>query len=86
MGIFMRLNMMLLVGSRPKWERNRAQRIMTFGTTVMGKKACKRKTTTGKKPNMCACKKEVTTGRKQQTHAEKEDLTTIVVRVLCVNG
>jgi hypothetical protein len=60
-----------------KWERKRAQRRMTGGREIMGKKVCKRKVTTGKKHNMRACKKEATAGRKQSTHAEKEDLTTI---------
>jgi hypothetical protein len=50
---------------------------MTAGREIVGKKACKRKATTGKKHNTCACKKEATAGRKQSTHAEKEDLTTV---------
>jgi hypothetical protein len=43
----------------------------------VGKKACKRKATTGKEHSTRACKKEVTAGRKQSTHAEKEDLTIV---------
>jgi hypothetical protein len=54
---------------------------MKVGREIMGKKACRRKATTGKKHNMRACKKEATAARKQHTHAEKEDLTKIVVRV-----
>jgi hypothetical protein len=45
------------VGSRPKWKRK----------MILGKKACTRK---------------VTTGRKNNTHACREDLTTLGVRVL----
>jgi hypothetical protein len=65
------------VGSKPKWERKRAQRRMIAGREIMGKKACKRKVTTSKKHNTCSCNKEATTGRKQSTHALKEDLTRI---------
>jgi hypothetical protein len=50
---------------------------MTVGREIMGKKACKRKATTGKKHIMHTCKKEVTAGRKQSMHAEKEDLMTV---------
>jgi hypothetical protein len=69
--------MYLDVGSKLKWERKRAQRRMTTGRTIVGKKSCKRKATTGSKYNTCACKKEVKDGGKQSMHAEKEDLTTI---------
>jgi hypothetical protein len=65
------------VGSRLKWERKCAQRRMTAGREIMGKKVCKRKAITGKKHNTRACRKEATTGRKQRTHVEKEYLTTI---------
>jgi hypothetical protein len=47
---------------------------MTIGREIMGKKACRRKATTGKKHSMPTCKKEMTAGRKQRTHAEKEYL------------
>jgi hypothetical protein len=67
----------LIVGSRLKWERNRAQRRMTVGRAIMGKKACRRKATTDKKHSTRACKKEATAGRKKQTHAKKEDLTKV---------
>jgi hypothetical protein len=50
---------------------------MTAGRAIVGKKACKRKETTGKKHSTRACKKEATTRRKKSTHAEKEDLTTV---------
>jgi hypothetical protein len=50
---------------------------MTAGREIMGKKACKRKVTTGKKHNTRTCKKEATAGRKKSTHAKKEDLTTV---------
>jgi hypothetical protein len=72
-----------IFGSRPKCERKRAQRRMTARRAIVGKKACRRKATTGKKHNTCACKKEAKTGRKQQTHAEKEYLTTIGLGFLC---
>jgi hypothetical protein len=55
---------------------------MTAGREIVGKEACKRKVTTGKKHNTCTCKKEGTTGRKKSTHAEKKDLTTIGFRFL----
>jgi hypothetical protein len=67
----------ITVGSRPKWERKHAQRRMTVGREIVGKKACKRKETTSKKHSTRACKKEATDGRKQSTHVEKEDLMTI---------
>jgi hypothetical protein len=50
---------------------------MTAGREIVGKKACRRKATTGKKHNTRACKKEATAGRKQRMHVEKEDLTTV---------
>jgi len=50
---------------------------MIAGREIVGKKACKRKVTTGKKHNTCTCKKEVTAGRKKRMHAKKEDLTIV---------
>jgi hypothetical protein len=67
----------MVVGSRPKWERKRAQRRMTAGREIMGNKACKRKVTTGKKHSARVCNKEATNERKHSTHAEKEDLNTV---------
>jgi hypothetical protein len=54
-----------------KWGRKRAQRRMIAGREIMGKKACRRKVTTGKKHSTHTCKKEVTNGRKK-THACRE--------------
>jgi hypothetical protein len=71
----------VIVGSRPKWGRKRAQRKMIDGREIVGNKECMRKETIGKKHSTCTCKKAATYGRKKHTHAEKEDLTTIVVRV-----
>jgi hypothetical protein len=50
---------------------------MTAGRTIVGKKACKGKATTGRKYNTRACKKEATAGGKKRMHVEKEDLMTV---------
>jgi hypothetical protein len=50
---------------------------MTDGREIVGKKAFKRKATTGNKHSLCTCKKEATVGRKQSTHAKKKDLTIV---------
>jgi hypothetical protein len=47
---------------------------MTVEREIMGKKACRRKATTGKKHSMHACKKEAKVSRKKSTHVEKEYL------------
>jgi hypothetical protein len=50
---------------------------MIVGREIVGKKACKRKVTIGKKHSTHAWKKEAMARRKKSMHAEKEDLTTV---------